>query len=215
MQGVCYSLKRIGGKWRPGNKVTKISCSFALRNRRKWVKCLTTVLDSEISAGLWWRQVCLHGFLLPRRLSHLLFWCWVCIEFTPFVYFPKVKLAKEFCSFGCVSNVQIKTLLYRGSLEFEDTMDLLNCTVCWKLLFENVCTNIQYEIYLMFIIVILERYSLPGACLWSNRGHGAKKGQQHNVPKSWSCSCKVGIQIWLTTYRVLFSNAPFSVQYQN
>ena len=28
VQGVCYSLKRIGGKWRPGNKVTKISCSF-------------------------------------------------------------------------------------------------------------------------------------------------------------------------------------------
>ena len=28
MQGVCYSLKRIGGKWRPGNKVTNISCSF-------------------------------------------------------------------------------------------------------------------------------------------------------------------------------------------
>ena len=28
VQGVCYSLKRIGGKWRPGNKVTNISCSF-------------------------------------------------------------------------------------------------------------------------------------------------------------------------------------------
>ena len=124
------------------------------------------------------------------------------------LYFPKVKLANEFCSFVCVPKFELKTLLYRGSLEFEDTMDLLNCTVGWKPLFENVCTNIQNEIYLMFIIFILDRYSSPGARLWSNRGHGAKKGQQYNVPKGWSCSSKVGIQLWLTTYRVLFLDAP-------
>ena len=107
------------------------------------------------------------------------------------------------------SKIWIKNIIiYRGSLEFEDTMDLLNCTVGWKPLFENVCTNIQNEIYLMFIIVILENYSSPGARLWSDRGHGAKKGQQYNVPKGWSCSCKVGIQLRLTTYRVLFLNAP-------
>ena len=42
VQGVCYSLKRIGGKWRPGNKVTTIGCSL-------W-----------IGASEWnyWRQYC-------------------------------------------------------------------------------------------------------------------------------------------------------------
>ena len=45
------------------------------------------------------------------------------------LYFPKVKLANEFCAFVCVPKFELKTLLYRGSLEFEDTMDLLNCTV--------------------------------------------------------------------------------------
>ena len=45
------------------------------------------------------------------------------------LYFPKVKLANEFCSFACVPKFELKTLLYRGSMEFEDTIDLLNCTV--------------------------------------------------------------------------------------
>ena len=42
VQGVCYSLKRMGGKWRPGNKVAEINLEINGSEKQENV-CITQI----------------------------------------------------------------------------------------------------------------------------------------------------------------------------
>ena len=94
VQGVCYSLKGIGGKWRPGNKVTKISCSFEESAQVSEMFDDSTVLYCkrrplmETSLSAWIPTP-------PKTVSSTLLVLGLYKIYA--LYFPKVKLANEFC----------------------------------------------------------------------------------------------------------------------